>query len=481
MNKKIAYTLLVTSMILTGCGNENDSSSSTNDETSSDLSNVELDSSESSSTSNNYVKIDDVSKYFETYSSEEDYNFTFEYQCDLIANRNYQGGWKTSYILDGYNMLLTYESDGIHYVDYYIYDEETDQMIYYLDNGSGKYKYLDMDNEFYFSYVSYIDYFELVGIDFEEDMLFDLDNNICVPKDDLAKDSIGRTIFGDNPNEYWHKIEISYKDGYISAINAISIYQEVTYYYTITLSNHGYASGSVIVPDNAEEYINPNQPYYKGRETYTGNALTTKQADALTMFSSEETMNYTIDSVWTIVYNGEIKEDSHIDFKLLAENGNYEYSYADSSYPTLMHYFYLVSTGSTYPLCYLDEDFDGNFTVTSYGMDDYESYVSQIYLDRILLFAINPDDFIYDENKGYITAKDAQTEQKYCDQLFYFADTYGGLRIYLKETDDGSLVFDKIETSVYIVQSDNSVYSFVKTYTFTNVNETKISYPDGIL
>ncbi|MCI5746081.1 MAG: hypothetical protein MR270_07375, partial [Erysipelotrichaceae bacterium] len=241
MNKKIAYTLLVTSMILTGCGNENDSSSSTNDETSSDLSNVELDSSESSSTSNNYVKIDDVSKYFETYSSEEDYNFTFEYQCDLIANRNYQGGWKTSYILDGYNMLLTYESDGIHYVDYYIYDEETDQMIYYLDNGSGKYKYLDMDNEFYFSYVSYIDYFELVGIDFEEDMLFDLDNNICVPKDDLAKDSIGRTIFGDNPNEYWHKIEISYKDGYISAINAISIYQEVTYYYTITLSNHGYA------------------------------------------------------------------------------------------------------------------------------------------------------------------------------------------------------------------------------------------------
>ncbi|MCI5745702.1 MAG: hypothetical protein MR270_05410, partial [Erysipelotrichaceae bacterium] len=265
------------------------------------------------------------------------------------------------------------------------------------------------------------------------------------------------------------------------AINAISIYQEVTYYYTITLSNHGYATGSVIVPDNAEEYINPNQPYYKGRETYTGNALTTKQADALTMFSSEETMNYTIDSVWTIVYNGEIKEDSHIDFKLLAENGNYEYSYADSSYPTLMHYFYLVSTGSTYPLCYLDEDFDGNFTVTSYGMDDYESYVSQIYLDRILLFAINPDDFIYDENKGYITAKDAQTEQKYCDQLFYFADTYGGLRIYLKETDDGSLVFDKIETSVYIVQSDNSVYSFVKTYTFTNVNETKISYPDGIL
>ena len=47
------------------------------------------------------------------------------------------------------------------------------------------------------------------------------------------------------------------------------------------------------------------------------------------------------------------------------------------------------------------------------------------------------------------------------------------------EETDGSV--DYSSSLHYIVQNDNSVYSFVKTYTFTNVNETKISYPDGIL
>lgn len=478
MNKNLLYSLMALSFVLVSCENTNTSisdSSTNNDTSSSD------DISSSEEGDYNFEEISDVSTLFETYQSSENYNFMSNYSYHVISEREYLGSWEVKYIYDGIDLQLTYKNDdGSISTDYYIYDEATDQMIYYLDNGDNTYQYLDQENEAYFNFASYIDYFELAGIDWEEDMVFDLSNHVCKPKNHLATDKIGRIIFGDNANEYWHEVKIYWEDGYISQIDAISINQESTFYFKVSLSEHGYTEGSVIKPSNVVEYVDPHTPFLKGQESYTGIALTQNQIDALSIFSSEFNMNYTSTIVYTPVVNSELRPDANSEFYLKAFNGNYEYSYTDPSYPTLTNYSYLLTASeNSYPICFIDPDYDGQYTMLTNGTDDYESYVSQFYLDRVLFYGLDASDFIYDEEKGYITAKDEETEDRLCKQLFYYEEGYGGLRIYLKDNEDGSKQLDKIVTSLCLPSSD-SVYSFVKTYTFTDINSTEIIYPDGV-
>ena len=480
MNKKYIYSLLTLSILLGGCQTPSNSNSSNNSQSSTPS--IEDSTSNESSLVGNFVEVDDVTKLFETYATSEDYDYVCNYSCEAIQDRQYIGGWETYYMIDGIDLLMRYEdANGGIYTDYYIYDEVTEQMIYYLDSGNGKYQYLDYDNEFYFDYISYIDYFELAGIEWEDDMVFDLENQVCVPANKLAKDRVGRTIFGDNPNEYWHDVKVYWEEGFISKVEAISIYQEVTYYYTVELSDHTYVDGSVKVPANVEEFTNPYQPYLKGKEEYTGVALTQQQIDALSIFNDEKSMNYTVDVTWTYVVDGILYEEYFQEFKLEAENGNYHYSFNDAESSLVTYnYFLLSANAASYPVCFEDDNVDGVYNAISYGMDEYEGYVSQIYLDRVLFFALDSEDFIYDETKGYITAKDAATEDNYCTSLFYYANSYGGLRIYLKETENGSLELDKIVTSMYIADETGAAYSFVKTYTFSNINSTVIEYPEGV-
>ena len=485
MNKKLIYSLLAFSCILVGCNNpETPSTPSESIEipSASESSSITPSTEQSTSSNevvNNYVEINDVSTLFDTYDTDADYDFMAKYSCEVVSERQYLGGWETTYMYDGYNLLLSYESDYGILTDYYIYDEATNQMIYYLNNGDNTFQYLDENNEYYFTYVSLIDYFELAGIEWEDDMVFDLTNNVCTPKDDLAKDKVGRTIFGDNMNEYWHDIKIYWEDGYISQVTAISIYQDATYYFDITLSEHGYTSGSIKVPDNVVEFVDPNKPFLKGQETYTGNALSEAQVNALKLFTDEHSMNYTVDITWTQIYNSEVSNYTQ-DFHLKAVDGNYEYSYDDTTYGITTYFYLLSASASSYPICFVDPEYDGTYTTLTNGMDEYSTYVGQIYLDRVLLFGINPEDFIYDETKGYITAKDEATEELYCGNLFYYTEGYGGLRIYLKESEDGSLVLDKIVTSMFTTDENGYTYSFLKTYTFSNINSTSITYPDGV-
>ena len=480
MNKKLIYSLLTLSIMLGGCQTPSNSASS-NESTNSTPSTNDSTNSETS-ISGNFVEVEDVSTLFETYESYEDYDYVCNYSCEAIQNRQYIGGWETYYMIDGSDLLMRYsDSTGAIYTDYYIYDAATDQMIYYLDMGNDVYQYLDYDNEFYFNYASYIDYFELAGIEWEEDMVFDLENNVAIPANNAAKDRVGKTIFGDNANEYWHEVKVYWEEGFISKVEAISIYQEVTYYYTVELSDHTYVDGSIKVPANVEEFTNPYQPYLKGKEEYTGGALSQAQIDALTIFDDESSMNYTVDVTWTYVVDGVLYEDYFLEFDLEAQNGSYHYYYNDAESSLVTYHYYLLSTNAaSYPVLFEDDNLDGSYNPITYGMDEYESYVSSIYLDRVLFYGLDANDFIYDETKGYITAKDAVTEDNYCTSIFYFASSYGGLRIYLKDDGNGNLVLDKIVTSVYIADESGSAYSFLKTYTFSNINSTTIEYPDGV-
>ena len=130
MNKKLLCSLLSAAMILTGCNNTNDSSSGISGDPSSTPSDTTLPSessnpsnsstgsestSDSSSTSEkveNYVEISDVSQLFETYATAEEYDFIANYDCQVVQDRVYQGGWQTEYMFDGTNLLLTYEESG---------------------------------------------------------------------------------------------------------------------------------------------------------------------------------------------------------------------------------------------------------------------------------------------------------------------------------------------------------------------------------
>lgn len=494
MNKKnYINTLLITSLLsvfaISGCNNNNSSPSVEENSSSQTSDSSQTGDSSSSSSKENYVHIDDVSKLFETYETDSDYNYVVDFKYDVVQSREYIGGDEKEYMYAGHNLQIDFAYDNSHYVDYLVYDEDKESWVYYLDDGSQKdYQYLDEDNKYFFQFYSTVDRFELASsnengdvlIDWENNFVYDLENKKCKPVDSETLTYVCKQIFGDNANEYWEKLEISWSDNYISHVDAISILNEQVYYFDISLVDHGYATVDVS-NINSQPYINPNQPYFKDRETYTGGKLSDAQAAVFTnLFATSNEMNYTSSVKWTLVQNGKIYEENNLTNTLKAVNGNYEYSYENGN-TGLTNHDYIVENesslgGANY---YLDDGTQSNYTLYGYGMENYDSYMSQFRFDRILLLNIDPEDLIYDETKGYITAKDATTEASLCKALFQYSENYAGLRIYLKENDDHTYSIDKIVTSAY-VQSDSSVVSIIKEYTLTDINTTTITLPEGV-
>lgn len=491
MNKKLLYSLMSLSVLLAGCDIEKNSGGG--DISSPATSESENVNSESTSNNNaNYVKVNDVSELFETYQTGADYDYTATYKCDVIEGRSYSGGWETTYMYDGENIQLSYVDNGIHYIDYFVYDQTKDDFVYYLDTtGTQKnYQYLDSTTnvDYYLNYVSYIDHFELAGIDWTNDMVYDLTAKKAIPATDEARELIGKLIFGDNPNEFWEKIVVSYDNGYITEVEAISILKEVVYIYEVTIAYHGYSS--VKAPTDATEFVDPASPHLKGQEDYSGNiALTDEQKAALTVYNSELDVNYSLDIEWYYAYiNGQPVEKELADqytqnFTLKASDGNFEANITDPStgYPQT---FYSISTGEGLnPMCFGDIDMNGVYENYAYETDqqNYLTIFQNIYINAVALHSLNPEDFTYNEEKGYITAKDEETEIKLCEQLFYYSDVYAGLHIYLKDSEDGnSKVIDKIVTSMVTSDSSGNYISLLKTYKFSEIGTTIIDYPDSV-
>lgn len=490
MNKKLIYSLMSISVLLAGCNIEKNSNSVGGDVSSPTTSDSQPSISENEQT--NYVKVDDVSELFDTYDTSEDYDFTATYKCDVIQDRDYVGGWETTYMYDGEDIQLSYVDNGTHFIDYFVYDATKDDFVYYLDTtGTQKnYQYLDSTTnvDYYLSYVSLIDHFALAGISWTEDMVYDLTAKKAIPANDELKGKIGKIIFGENPNEHWEKIVISWKDGYISEVEAISMLQEVVYIYEVNLAYHGYSS--VKAPVDAEEFVDPTAPHLKGKEDYSNNiALSDEQIAALTIFDSELEVNYTLDVEWYYAYiNGqpvdeEVAKQNTQNFAIKAAEGNFEAAIVDPSY-NVTQYFYSISTGEGMtPLCFADADMNGVYESYAYETDqsNYLAVFQNIYINAVALHSLNAADFTYNETEGYITAKDEATEAKLCEALFYYADAYAGLRIYLKDNEDGGAkVIDKIVTSMVTADASGSYVSLLKTYSFTEIGTTVIEYPESV-
>ncbi len=502
MNKKnsgllnisaLLITSFMSALLISSCNNNdnsnNDSSNSFTSELENSTSSHQEENSSTSSTEGKFVQIDDVSKLFETYETDSDYNYVVDFKYDVVQSREYIGGDEKEYMYDGHNLQIDFAYDNSHYVDYLVYDNDKESWVYYLDDGSQKdYQYLDEENKYFFQYYSTVDRFELASsnengdvlIDWEGNFVYDLENKKCKPVDSEALTYVCKQIFGDNSNEYWEKLEISWADNYITHVNAVSILDEQVYYFDISLTDHGYATVDVSNIES-QPYVNPNQPYFKDRETYTGGKLSEAQAAVFTnLFATTKDMNYTSSIKWTLVQNGKIYEENSITNTLKAVNGNYEYSYKNKN-TSLPNYDYIIDNASSLGGAnyYLDDGTQKKYTLFGYGMDNYDAYMTQFRFDRILLLNINPEDLIYDEEKGYITAKDADTEASLCTALFQYSENYAGLRIYLKENDDHTYSIDKILTSAY-VQSDSSIVSVIKEYTITDINNTSITLPEGV-
>ncbi len=472
-NKKLNLFLLST-ILLASCGKEEDSISNT---TNSESTLPEVSSSETSD-KQDFVEITNVNDYFTTYANDTEYNYIVDFTYQVVQSREYIGGNATEYMYDGHNIQIDYESNNSNFVDYLV-ENDAGELVYYLDDGSQKkYQYLDQNNEYFFNYYSTVDRFELAGIDWEEDFVFDLQNKVCKPANQEALTNVCKEVFGDNSSEYWEKLEISWNDNYLTHIDAISIASESVFYFDIDIREHGYATVDVSKL-NATKYVNPNQPYFKDREEYIGVALNDAQKAVFNnLFTSANTMNYTASVLWTLVKNGQIYEDYKVENKLRTNNGIYEYTYEAST--GLINIDYLISNeDSISPTYYLDSGDHTNYTIYGYGMDNYEAYLSSVYFDRVRLYDIDASDFIYNEKEGYLMPKDADTDAKLCAALFQYPQNYSGVHIYLKENDDFTLSIDKIVTSAYVL-SGKSAVSVIKTYTFTNWNSTEITLPEGV-
>lgn len=455
-NKKLLVSLLALSFALVGC---QPSSSSSNSQ----------DSTSSTSSGSSFNSITNIGNILNTYSSRDEYNFAVKFKYSTVTNRVHSGTFETDYQYEGKKLQLTYEADGAFFTDYFYEDEAANTYEYYIDMGEAKeYQLIDGENEYYFQFTSQIDKLDLCNIDWEDYFLVNEDTNTLIPADPAKLTEAAKHIFGDKANEYWEELEIKYNnDKYISEINAISIYRETVYYYTLTLENHSWVTFDL--PETTGDYVG-NQPYYKNEE-YKGIALTEKQKGALEFLSDPHDANYTVNTLWEQVILGSMTGAS-IKTQTLYADGQAEYKYTDVQ-TNLTYTDYLIEYDSQ-KYAYYKDNADGTHTPYYSGTQEYENAVVNYALDQFNLAELNADDFIYNEEKGYIMPKDKETEYRLVGKMFGYKDNYFGLHIYLKDN-----VITKVETSLYM-ESGTSIASYKKTYTVTNIGTTVINYPSDV-
>lgn len=458
MKKKLLLTLMSLSFALVGCGNKNSSSS-------------ESQQGSSSSEASSYEKITDVNSLFTTYESKYDYNFVVSYEYSTVYKRQYVETIKNDYqYMDGI-VQLTYlnPNDSNYYTDYLYENPKENIYTYYVDMGAQKeYQTISGDNQYYAQYVATMDKLDIAGVDWAEDFLVNKETKTLTPKDDEVKTEVGKKIFGDNPGEYWEKIDVSYDKGYITKIDAVSIYMERVYYFTINLSYHTLVN--IELPKATKEYVG-SKPYYQD-ETYAGVALSNDQKTALQFLVNARDANYTVNTRWDLVDNGELVAGAYVETTSKYADGNAEYTYTNQSTKQTKTDYLISNKNGSYTL-YVVDDYNIRQAYAS-GTNEYSQNITNFSLDQLNLSALDANDFIYNQEKGYIMPKNKETETKLVGKIFGFADNYYGLHIYLENN-----VISKVETSLYLVSGD-SIASYKKIYSISNIGTTTIDYPSDI-
>lgn len=454
---KLLLPLLALSLVVVGCNtNNNNSSEATSTQ------------SESSSVLEGFNSISDVSSLFQTYNSSQDYNFMAKYSYSTVYQRQYVDTVSTDYQFMNGITQLTYELNGTYSTDYLYENPEKDIYTYYLDMGAQKeYQTISGTNQYYAQYVAAIDTMNISDIDWAENFLVNEDKKVLVTKDSDSLLEMGKHIFGDKTGEYWEDLKVSYKDGYITKIEAISIYMERVYYFTVTLSDHTWVN--IELPKASQEYVGA-KPFYSD-EVYRGTTLTDDQASIIEFLDDPRKANYTVSTLWEQVQNGSVTTNTVTTSSKYAD-GNASYTYKSNS-DNLTHNDFLISNSNGTYTYYAD---DGMGVHTSYmsGTQEYSSNVSTFALDQINLSSLKASDFLYNDSAKCFMPKDAATERKLVASVFGQADYYFGLHIYFA---DGKIT--KVETSLFMEQS-NQVASYKKTYTISDIGTTSITYPSDV-
>ena len=473
MKKKLLLPLMVLSLTLVGCNTPTNSSNSTSPVSDDIVSNDSTNTSSSYSEGevSHLEQITDVSKLFQTYSKKSDFNFACKYEYSTVYKRQYVETVTSDYQFMNGIIQMTYlnTSENAYHTDY-LYENAAENIYkYYLDMGKQKeYQTISGDNQYYAQYVASMDQIDISDIDWKENFLVDTTKKVISPKDDEAKLEIGKHIFGDNAGEYWEKLDISYDNGYITKIDAISIYMERVYYFTVTLSDHTWVN--IELPNATQEYIG-SKPYYE-HETYSGISLNEEQALALQFLNNARDANYSVSTRWELVNNGEVIPTAFIETTTKYADGNAAYTYTNQTTQKTKTDYLVSNKNGSFTLYVVDDN--GIRQGYASGTQEYTQNITNFSLDQLNLSGLKASDFVYNAEAGYAMPKNNETEKTLVGNIFGFKDNYYGLHIYFENN-----AISKVETSLYLVSGD-SIASYKKTYTITNIGTTTIEYPSDI-
>lgn len=419
-----------------------------------------------------FEKVTSVENMFKTYASSSDFNFGLKFACDVVYHREYYTSLETDYLYNGNDIQLTYESEGEFFTDYYHEDASNDTYIYYIDMGGTKeYQSIDGSNPYFHQYHSAIDEVNINKVDWVSDFIFNHELKQCKPASETLINENCKMIFGDRTNEFWDSLNVYYDGKYITKIEAVSIYREAVYYYTLTFSNHDWVTFDL--PEVTKEYEGYH-PYFN-KEVYQGDPLTSEEKAVLSSLTKDVDPNYTVTSKWTYVNMDTIVPERTIQTVSVYDNQIESFTYTNAS--TGITYTDYLTTHSTFGYVYFQNT--GTNQWTAYTPNDSENYSNALAVmaqDMVDIRGLNGDDFI--NNGEYLMPKDNETEKRLAKEIFgtVYGQFYYGIHIKLENNNIKTL-----ETSIYIEYDDGSILSYIKEFTFSDIGTSHITLPDQIL
>ncbi len=405
---------------------------------------------------NNDAALDEI---LQKYVDDSKWNFQVEY----IVN---DGENTSSEIMQMYGAYekITYEYDGVTYVEYLVYDENTGDVIYYEQQTDGTYiSYsTEFDDDYYYVYIAYYYIFDYVDISQLANVQFNATEEeghytAAYPYtaslaifDDLGLDITSFHLYVAN--------------GQITSIVVNGSYTYTdddegsteVYNYTYTLNFSKFGESDFTLPEATPNSTgNSNSGSDENLGDSSNNDATL--AEVLDKYADVDSWNFQIAYVVTV--DGETWADDILQF--LGENMSMLYEYKGT---TFIDYLFYDETTDQYIYYYQDDD--GSYTAY-YSEDDYEYFAYLYnYVDYVDLSELYTCEFTSNADGGY----DAVAPNAVGNLVFgeYDDCVYTSFTIYISNGNISKIV---------AVQEDSSDdYAGTYTYTLTFSKHGQVSF-----
>lgn len=142
----------------------------------------------------------------------DSFKYTFKYSDnDTSADYSYESDYE---YFNG-SIKTAYEYDGLTYVDYLMYDQNSDSYTYYGQDDDGSYYVVNDDDEFFEYYIMYFDFIDLSVI--KAEYYTEVNGNYQVKQEFLTEQADG-ILSGTVDGETYNSLEINVLDKVLSSI-----------------------------------------------------------------------------------------------------------------------------------------------------------------------------------------------------------------------------------------------------------------------